>query len=155
MPICIKIIKGAYIIKEKTTFPTYVLVSFFVCLYLFITNFAFAGISVEPVIVEVTASKIAGATNILKVVNTGVNPVKVRVELDKINKSDKDIDTWFTIEPRKITLQPNEEKYFSYSILVPPKESNGELRCMVFWWQMRWEARLVLALGLAYRYMWL
>jgi len=91
----------------------------------------FAGIGVDPIIMEVVVNKDTPTTGIFKVLNTGTNQVHIRVSPEKWQGLDRDVNTWLSLEPMVFELAHNERKEVSYKISTPA-DSSGELRCMVF-----------------------
>lgn len=102
----------------------------YACLFLFQQSL-FAGLNVNPVVVEVAVSEIDKTTKTIRVENTGENPINVRVEVNKVNKNDRDVNNWFVIEPKQIEIKPKQCNDFLCSI-TPPFGAEGELRCMIF-----------------------
>lgn len=104
----------------------------FVILAIFFQNIVFAGLGVDPVILEIVVSKNSENKGSFKVLNTSMNPVNIRVEPQELQEAvDFKIKDWLTLDPLEMKLEPNEQKEVSYKI-IPPVESRGELRCMVF-----------------------
>lgn len=91
----------------------------------------FAGIGVDPIILEVVVNKDAPTIGVFKVLNTGANPVHIRVSPEKWQGLDRDIKGWLALEPMVFELAQNERKEVSYKI-SPSVDGSGELRCMVF-----------------------
>lgn len=92
---------------------------------------SFAGLSVDPVVLEVVAKKDSETKGSFKILNTGEIPVHIRVSPERFQSTDVDINNWLTLEPLEMELKKNEQKEANYKIVLP-KESSGELRCMVF-----------------------
>lgn len=91
----------------------------------------FAGLSVDPVTLEVIADKDNPIAGSFKVLNTGAKTVRIRVSPEKWEGKDADIGTWVTFNPLEMQLGENEGKEVSYKI-TPPADASGELRCIVF-----------------------
>lgn len=106
---------------------------FFIILVMlvFSKGVSFAGIGVDPVILEVLVNRGLPAKGIFKVLNTGKNPVHIRVSPEKWQGMDPDINIWLMLNPREFELAQNERREVAYTI-TPTDDSNGELRCMVF-----------------------
>lgn len=94
-------------------------------------SIAFAGIGVDPIILEVVVSKDVPTKGVFRVSNTGANPVHIRVSPEKWQGMDRDIKTWLSLEPMVFELAQNEKKEVSYKISTPG-DSSGEIRCIVF-----------------------
>lgn len=92
---------------------------------------AFAGLSVDPVTLEVIALKEIGKTGIIKIGNTGDKPLQIEVCPEKWAGQDRDVKTWIEFDPMKFIVEPVGTKDVTYKI-TPPSDSGGELRCMVF-----------------------
>lgn len=106
-----------------------------VYLYIFFLFFLFqqplfAGLNVNPVVIEVVVPK-EGITQTIQVGNTGEKPIKVRIELNKLHKKDGEIELWFKIMPHELEINPGEIADFSY-VITPLEDAEGELRCMIF-----------------------
>lgn len=95
------------------------------------STFALAGFSVDPVTLEIVTLKGSESEGIFKVRNTGKNPVRVRVELNKWKGTDMNAKGWIDLEPVDFKLDPSSSKDVTYKIAAPG-DSSGELRCMLF-----------------------
>ncbi len=91
----------------------------------------FAGLNVDPVVLEAVVDKGVPAEQCFKLKNTGKIPLQVRVELDKKGKRDIGVADWFSVETDKLKLDPGQEKKVPYKIVLP-EGAEGEYRCMVF-----------------------
>lgn len=96
----------------------------------FHSHLLFAGLNVNPAVVEVVVPK-EGISRAIQVGNTGEKPIKVRAEINKTRKGNTYAENWFVILPCEIELKPGETKDFSY-VITPPEGAEGELRCMIF-----------------------
>lgn len=94
-------------------------------------SLSFAGLSVDPVTLEIVAQKGEDKLGVIKVKNTSEKLVRIRVSPEKWDIKDLDINKWLTIEPKEFELASAQLKEVSYRI-NPPEDSIGELRCMVF-----------------------
>lgn len=94
-------------------------------------EFAFAGLSVDPVTLEIVAPKGEEKIGAFKIKNTGADAIKIRVSPEKWGGSDIDINSWMVLQPIEFELLPEETKEVGYKIM-PPIYSSGELKCMVF-----------------------
>lgn len=102
-----------------------------VILVLFITGNLYAGISVDPVAIEIVATKGAEKVGTVKICNTGEKTVQITVSPEKWASGDKDVATWLKFIPMEFTIDAGKSAEVSYRV-TPPQDSIGELRCMVF-----------------------
>ena len=98
---------------------------------IFIHSIVLAGLSVDPVTVEVVALKGGEKPGVFKVINTGATPILIRIDTEKWRGTDINIAKWLVLDPVEFKLASGATKEVSYKI-TPPEDSNGELRCMVF-----------------------
>lgn len=99
--------------------------------WFFIINVLYAGISVDPVTIEVVAPKGGEKVGTVKIGNTGEKTVQIGVSPEKMTGGDKEISTWLTFMPMEFTIEPKKTAEVSYRI-IPSEGISGELRCMVF-----------------------
>lgn len=112
------------LIKEIVKLLTLVTITLF-------TKWSFAGISVDPVILELTAKENSEMTGAFKVFNTGKNPVRFRIKVEQWYGSSIEPDNWLSFETCVFELAGDGERDIKYKI-VPPIDSKGELKCMAF-----------------------
>lgn len=108
--------------------------NFFILLVIgcvFITKILYAGISVDPVTIEVVASKGGEKVGTVKIGNTGEKTVQISVSPEKWASGDRDVAGWLKFLPMEFTIDAGKTAEVSYRI-TPPVDSSGELRCMVF-----------------------
>lgn len=91
---------------------------------IFLQRSLFAGLSVDPVVLEVVVKRDVETEGSFKVLNTGKNMIRIRV-------SPEGWSDWVGFEPQETYLGQDEKKEIVYKI-NPPEGFNGELRCMVF-----------------------
>lgn len=104
---------------------------FLLLIFLLFSKNVMAGLSVDPVTVEVVAPKGEEKTGVFKVKNTGTNDLKIRVSPEKWAGKDIDINTWLVLNPLELALSSNATGEISYKV-TSPIYSSGELKCMVF-----------------------
>lgn len=109
----------------------YIFIGSFAFLVVLFTSSLYAGLHVDPSVLEIVASDEKPVEQFFKVKNTGEIPIQVRVELKKKKKDDSDISEWFIIETKKIKLDPGEKQEIPYKIVLP-EDAEGELRGMVY-----------------------
>ena len=91
----------------------------------------FAGLHVDPTVLEVVVDKDAPTEQSFILKNTGEKPIQVRIELKKKNKDDIEVSDWFNIDTKAVRLESGVMTQVPYKIDLP-KDAEGELRCMVF-----------------------
>ena len=93
----------------------------------------FAGIGVEPTVVEKCVSQGGKVKGIFTVVNDGDESVQVVVQPENWPRKREavDISSWLEIKPEEFELGPKGRKKVKYKVRVP-KEAEGELMSMVF-----------------------
>ncbi len=112
----------------------FLIIFVFLCL-----NRVFAGIGVDPVIVETLVRPGKTEKGIFTVVNNENNPIAVQVVLEnwlkrkgyKNELSNLKPEEWLKIKPCKFKIKPNSFKKIKYYIKIP-KGLEGELVSMVF-----------------------
>lgn len=98
---------------------------------IFFSDIVFAGLSVDPVTVEVVAQKGVERTGVFKIKNTGMEPLMIRIQSEKWTRNDIDINNWLILDPVEFELISGMTKDVFYKI-KPPEDSSGELKCMTF-----------------------
>lgn len=98
-----------------------------IILYIFISSYVFAGLSVNPSIVEIVVEKGKQNLQMFIVGNTGKNPINVGIKLDKFKREDLSVDGWLIFQVREFEVKPGETINVSY-IVNPPDDAEGELR---------------------------
>ncbi len=104
-----------------------------ICLFLFMLLPAhlYAGLKVDPTVLEIVVDKDSPAEKYFAVSNTGKIPLQVGIELKKKNKKDIETSNWFKIDQKKIELKPGEKIKVPCKIILP-KDAEGELRGMLY-----------------------
>ena len=111
---------------RKSRFMNIFILLFFIsCLVC--TTFVYAGISVDPVIVEIVVEKGKERPEKISVTNTGTGTVNVRIRPGTLRKDDRSIKDWINFQIDEFVLKPEEKKDFSYTV-IPPDDVTGELR---------------------------
>ena len=93
----------------------------------------FAGIGVEPTVIEIGVSPGGKAKGIFTVVNDGSESVQVVVQPETWprKKEAMDVGSWLTIKPEEFKLGPKGTGKVKYKVTVP-EDVKGELMSMVF-----------------------
>lgn len=104
---------------------------FLLLIFLLFSKNTLAGLSVDPVTLEVVAIKGEEEAGVFKIKNTGTNNLKIRISPEKWMGKDMDINSWLVFNPLELELPSNVTGEISYKI-TPPIYSSGELKCMVF-----------------------
>ncbi len=110
-----------------------------VCICSF-TTVAFAGMSVEPGIIEMIAAHGDEATGPVKVRNTGKEKTRISVEPEDWKKAVSGrrggpVSSWLSVEPKMIVLEPGQIGIFTYHVKVAP-DAAGENTAQMFFSEM-------------------
>ena len=116
----------------KTIKTIFLSLSFF----LILQNVSFAGIAVEPTIIEMVLESEGSNAGVYTIRNEGDAGVSIKVEIEdwlalKTGVAGIPLSDWLKVEPMEFDLGPKEEKQVNYTVNIP-KDYNKEVVAMVF-----------------------
>jgi len=93
----------------------------------------FAGIGVEPTVIEISVSPGEKAKGVFTVVNDGNESIQVVVQPENWlrKKEAMDVGSWLEVKPEEFQLGPKGTGKVKYKVRVP-EDAQGELMSMVF-----------------------
>lgn len=100
-------------------------------------NYAFAAISVEPPLIEISSQAGEVVSGELMVHNYSNQDLKIKAETEyffkppKLNDKDLDLNSWLRVEPKDFMLKASEVKKVNYLIKLP-KGFRGETLAQVY-----------------------
>lgn len=100
-------------------------------LVLCLQDFLYAGIGVDPVVLEVLVTPGETKKGVFRVFNEGEKSMDVIVCPEKWIEQTLDFGQWLKLDPVRFTIDSKKSKNVNYEINVP-EEVTGELMCMVF-----------------------
>lgn len=96
--------------------------SFIVCCLMFLCSLSFAGLSVNPSVINVKGVPGSGYKNAYSLTSTYENPVTVVLEISKGNcfsgNKDVDVNDWLKFEKTEFNLKPGETVKVPYEVLI-------------------------------------